>query len=481
MNRRQAIRWAATVFVGGYLLLSGMIVAAPTPTSGRLSWQTPNGPVSADIEAWPLTKVLRSIAAQTHWRIYVDPHAGCEITAKFNELPTGEALGKLLAQLNFALVPSTKGPTRLYVFNTTPQEATRLIVGPTDDVGAHHAKRIKNELLVVLSPSAKENIDELARQLGAKVVGRLDALHAYRLRFASAEAADQARAELQGQNGVGLVDSNYLVPRPNAGDFLGNSLLSTLSLQPQLGSAGNRVVIGLVDTPVQTQGTPLGNFVLPSVQVPGTPDPTTTTAAPASSDTLDHGTSMAETMLYTLATSPDANANTSVQVLPVDVFGNSQGTTTFQIAQGIYTAIEHGAPIINLSVGGNVDSPLLHDVIVAGHNQGVVFLAAAGNVPTAAPTYPAAYPEVLAVTALSSDGQLAPYANYGSFVDLATSGTSIVPFDGSPWLVVGTSPATARASAIAAAIASTTGQRGPALEAALRSALAVQPGLAPAP
>ena len=71
--------------------------------------------------------------------------------------------------------------------------------------------------------------------------------------------------------------------------------------------------------------------------------------------------------------------------------------------------------------------------------RGVLFLAAAGNEPTTAPNYPAAYPEVLAVTAGGRNGQLASYANRGDFVDVAAPGSSIIHFDGKAYLVSGTS------------------------------------------
>ena len=52
--------------------------------------------------------------------------------------------------------------------------------------------------------------------------------------------------------------------------------------------------------------------------------------------------------------------------------------------------------------------------------------AAAGNQPVSTPTYPAAIPGVNAVTALGAPGQLASYANFGSFVEMALPGASVV-------------------------------------------------------
>ena len=53
----------------------------------------------------------------------------------------------------------------------------------------------------------------------------------------------------------------------------------------------------------------------------------------------------------------------------------------------------------------------------------ILFFAAAGNVPTTAPTYPAANPFVYAVTAADSYGHPASDANTGEFVDLIAPGT----------------------------------------------------------
>ena len=66
-----------------------------------------------------------------------------------------------------------------------------------------------------------------------------------------------------------------------------------------------------------------------------------------------------------------------------------------------------------------------------------------------APSYPAAYPEVLAVTAIMRDGSFASYANRGDFVDLATSGTGLVVYNGQTYVITGTSASTAYVSGMA--------------------------------
>ncbi|MGH7951925.1 MAG: S8 family serine peptidase, partial [Limisphaerales bacterium] len=64
--------------------------------------------------------------------------------------------------------------------------------------------------------------------------------------------------------------------------------------------------------------------------------------------------------------------------------------------------------------------------------------------------YPAALPGVNAVTALQQPGVIAPYANYGDFIDLALPGASVVYLGNQPYMVQGTSVSTAYATGVAA-------------------------------
>lgn len=121
------------------------------------------------------------------------------------------------------------------------------------------------------------------------------------------------------------------------------------------------------------------------------------------------------------------------------------------MAKGIYAAINAGATIINLSMGGDGENRFLSNLIQDSYKSGVLFFGAAGNEPTLAPTYPAAYPEVVAVTAGDKRGNIAPYANRGSFVDVVAPGVSVVDFNGDSFFVSGTSASAAYMSGTAAA------------------------------
>ena len=81
--------------------------------------------------------------------------------------------------------------------------------------------------------------------------------------------------------------------------------------------------------------------------------------------------------------------------------------------------------IINMSFSGPRDG-LVADAIERMSESGVVFVAAAGNEgPTAEPSYPAAYPQVIAVTAVTKDLHNYRYANRGYHIDIAAPGVDI--------------------------------------------------------
>jgi hypothetical protein len=159
------------------------------PSSGR-----PPDRVSADIHGEPLWPLLEDIAHQTGWHIFVEPGIDAEGLQSFQDLPSGDALKKLLGDLNFAFVPQTNGPDFLYVFTTTMRAATQRVALRRHEKGARTA-HVANELLVKLKPGT--DIDALAKSLGAKVTGRNDKLGIYRLQFADAAATDAALGKLK--------------------------------------------------------------------------------------------------------------------------------------------------------------------------------------------------------------------------------------------------------------------------------------------
>ena len=442
-TRRTAVYGIKTLLLSIAFTLLASFPALPADT---LNWRTNQNRISADIQSGKLSALLEQIAAATGWHVYIEPDTTHTVSAKFNDLPPGQALRLLLGDLNFALVPETNSPPKLFVFRTAQQNATQLVRAPNKGRG----KVIPNELIVTLKPGAK--IDDIASALGAKVIGRIPGLNAYRLQFEDADAASAARGQLAANPDVASVDNNYTIDRPaSPGDSLANGLPPPhLQLNPP--PSNGRVILGLVDTAVQPLGGDLDRFMLKALSVAGD--------AQLSPDSPTHGTSMAETMLRSLEMI--TKGSTSVQILPVDVYGPKASTSTFDVANGITQAINAGANVINLSLGSEGDSPFLRDLIKDATGKGITFFAAAGNQPVTTPFYPAAYSDLAGMFAVTATGgsipptpnsqptSLAPYANRGSFVKLAAPGTSFISFNGQQWYSVGTSSAAAVVSGMAA-------------------------------
>ena len=415
---------------------------APANAAGTnmLIWRAAADRVDANVQAWNLPELLKQIAARTGWRVYVEPNTAHTTSARFKNLPANDALRMLLGDLNFALMPQSNAVPRLYVFRTVRQNATRLVRGSNPT-----AKHVANELLLRFKPGA--DIDALARMLGAKVVGRLDKQGIYRLQFADASAVDAALGRLQNNSDVLEMDYNYYFDPPPPVQPLTSPSAPPISLQLNPPGDSGRVIVGLPDMAVQSLGPDLDKFILKQLSVVN--DANADGAGPS------HGTAMAYTILDAIARA--AGGSTSVQIQPVDVYGASESTTSWNVALGIQAVVDKGANIINLSLGSPGDSSILDGVIQQAIADGIPVYAAAGNQPVAAPTYPAADPGVIAVTALQQKGQLAPYANFGSFVELAMPGASVVYVGGNAYLVQGTSVSTADATGVAAGTRAATG------------------------
>jgi hypothetical protein len=418
-----------------FCLLLAFSLRASAANTNSLVWHTATDRVSADMHGESLWPLLEDIAHQTGWHIFVEPDTERNASVKFKNLPSGEALKMLLGDLNFALVPQTNAPARLYVFRTTMQNATKQVRA------AKTPRRVANQLLIRVKPGT--NIDALAKMFGAKIVGRMDKLGIYLLQFADAAATDAALAQLKNDSDVLDVDYNYYLDPPPTAQAISPATVGlsgpvSLSLNPPASDC-SKVIIGLPDTAVQPLGD-LDKFILARISVAD--------GSSANSSDILHGTGMAQTILAAVAKAQ--SGGTSVQIVSADVYGSGETASTWNVALGIQAVINKGATLVNLSLGGAGQSSVLESLIQSAESDGIGFFAAAGNEPVTTPTYPAAYPGVNAVTALQQPGQLAPYANYGSFVDMALPGASVVYLGNQAYLMQGTSVSTAYATGVAA-------------------------------
>ncbi|KZM52887.1 peptidase S8 [Geobacillus stearothermophilus] len=141
----------------------------------------------------------------------------------------------------------------------------------------------------------------------------------------------------------------------------------------------------------------------------------------------------------------------AVKALNADGYG-----TSIDVAKGIRWAVDHGAKVINLSLGNYQPSSVLEEAIRYADAHDVVLVAASGNDSTSQPSFPAAYPEVISVGAVNPDLSYALYSNYGDYVDVVAPGTNIAStFTGHRYAALsGTSMAAPHVAALAALIRS---------------------------
>lgn len=142
----------------------------------------------------------------------------------------------------------------------------------------------------------------------------------------------------------------------------------------------------------------------------------------------EHGTAVAAMLVGTPASGfqglvPDA------ELIAADVFSLDKNGKPFtdaaHLALGLDWVASFKPAAVNVSITGP-DGIVLRTAIKRMVKQGIAVIAAAGNGgPAAAPQFPAAYPEVIAVTAVDRDLQVYAKANRGAYVALAAPGVGI--------------------------------------------------------
>ena len=155
----------------------------------------------------------------------------------------------------------------------------------------------------------------------------------------------------------------------------------------------------------------------------------------------------------------------AARILAIRAFGTAQNGaegTSYVVLKALDRAVAQGARIINMSFAGPKD-PLMERGIAAAASRDIVMVAAAGNAgPKSPPLYPAAYPNVIGVSATDNQDALFAASNRGDYVAVAAPGVDVflpVP-DGKYQMLSGTSFSAAYVSGVVALML----ERNPALK-----------------
>jgi len=178
---------------------------------------------------------------------------------------------------------------------------------------------------------------------------------------------------------------------------------------------GKGVVVAVIDTGVtkvgdlaKTKFVPGFNFVANNANA---------------DDDHGHGTHVAGTIaqstnnrLGVAGIAPDA------AIMPLKVLSARGSGSVAGIAQAIRWAADHGANVINMSLGGPMAMGTMGSAVKYARGKGVIVVAAAGNDGKGRVSYPARYPGVIAVASTQFDETPAFYSNWGPEIDLAAPG-----------------------------------------------------------
>lgn len=186
---------------------------------------------------------------------------------------------------------------------------------------------------------------------------------------------------------------------------------------------GKGVVVAVVDTGVAYGNTKKGNIARDFKQTKFVPGRDTVNNTDVPYDDHGHGTHVAGT----IAESTDNNEGVAglafeATIMPIKVLSGSGSGTTAGIGEGIRWAADHGANIINMSLGGPVADRVMASACEYAYKKGVTIVCAAGNSGREGVGYPGAFPECIAVSAVGPTAKLSFYSSWGKQIAIAAPG-----------------------------------------------------------
>ena len=327
---------------------------------------------------------------------------------------------------------------------------------------AVNLQAVPNELVAEIDGALTDRqVEELARRHG---LTRLEARNFPLLgatiglfRITDRRPADVVRRELAGDGSVRSVQFNlrYVLQdqkvTPTEGDPAQYALAQLRLPQAHALARGMNVTIAVIDSGIDANHPELANAIADSFDALGSKE-----------GPHVHGTGIAGAIAAharLMGSAPE------VRILAIRAFGASAGgaqSTSYVILKGLDYAALHGAQIVNMSFAGPRDS-LIERAVAATAARGIVLIAAAGNAgPKSPPLYPAANPNVIAVSGTDAQEKLFSASNRGNHIALTAPGADIfLPApDGKYQMTSGTSFSAALVSGIAALLL----ERNPALK-----------------
>ena len=299
-------------------------------------------------------------------------------------------------------------------------------------------------VLVTFAPDATASEREAAvRAIGGVVDGEIAAIGVTRI--ALADDARVAADVLTHQRGVAAAEPDGVMRL----DFVPNDPLYLSDPYSGLGEWGLRavkvdrawdltrgspdVIVATVDTGVDANHPDLLGALLAPAQTLRNAGTSGCAISPV--DDNSHGTHVAGIIAATANNGAGiAGVASGVKLLSIKALDCTGAGSLWDVASGITYAADHGARVVNVSIGTPDNSFTLQSAVEYAQNKGVLVVAAAGNCGTAnsqctqlnETSYPAAYPGVLAVGATAPDDRRAFFSTAAGFLSVVAPGERIV-------------------------------------------------------
>lgn len=181
-------------------------------------------------------------------------------------------------------------------------------------------------------------------------------------------------------------------------------------------TTGDVVKVGVVDTGIESNHPDLTDNVKGGYNAI---DPTK-----SAEDDNGHGTHVSGIIAGSNNSIGVVGVGPQIDLYAIKVLNRRGSGYLSDIIEGLDWAVANGIQVINMSLGTTVDVQSFHDAVVRAYDAGLVMVAAAGN-NSGAVNYPAAYPEVIAVSATDSSDNFASFSSRGSEVDISAPGVSV--------------------------------------------------------
>ncbi len=286
-----------------------------------------------------------------------------------------------------------------------------------------------NLLVIKFAPKASASARrEALLRAGVTVARRVEAIGLVVVRVAPSRRA-AALALLQASSAVARAGMDPIVSAldtiPNDSSWASQWALRQVHLPGAWDSTrgSSSVIVADVDTGVDAAHPDLAGATLPGY------DLINSDSDPA--DDQGHGTGVAGVIAArTNNRQGVAGVCWGCSILPIKVLDSGGHGDLATVAAGIVRAVDAGAHVINLSLGGPASDPALNDAVAYATRNNVIVVAAAGNNGSDAKLYPAATPGVVSVAATDERDKLYPWSNYGSWVAVAAPGCDLTALRG---------------------------------------------------